>query len=151
MWHGVCGPMQAMMSPVLIGLLLLVMCLGGPLAAQETEQPPQPALGQPFELAVGEMQTIAETGLQLTFTAVTEDSRCPSNVQCIWAGRVVIEVWAQAPNEEGQVLSLSSMETTASYAGQAIELRNVSPPAQPAGMGIPAEDYRAELVVTLAN
>jgi hypothetical protein len=140
-----------MMSRVLFGLLLLVMCLSGPTAAKETEPPPQVILGQPFELAVGETKTIAETGLQLTFATVTEDSRCAPDVQCTWAGRVVIEVWAQAPNEEGQVLSLSTMEATASYAGQVIELHNISPPAQPAGVGIPPEDYRAEVVVTLAN
>lgn len=131
--------------------LVLLLSVGNAGAAQTQEEQQAAALGQPFELAVGATQTIQETGLQLTFTAVTEDSRCPPDVQCIWAGRVVIEVWAQAPNEEGQMLSLSTMETMASYAGQVISLHNISPPAQPAGVGIPPENYRAELLVTLPN
>jgi hypothetical protein len=35
---------------------------------------------------------VAEADLALRFEAVLEDSRCPADAQCIWAGRVVIAV-----------------------------------------------------------
>lgn len=33
-------------------------------------------------------QTISAVGISITPTAVVDDSRCPANVQCIWAGTV---------------------------------------------------------------
>ncbi|HLD12480.1 MAG TPA: hypothetical protein VJB87_02690 [Candidatus Nanoarchaeia archaeon] len=49
-------------------------------------QEPTPSVNS-FELRVGDT---AEYGdLSLKFLGVSEDSRCPQGVQCIWAGRVV--------------------------------------------------------------
>jgi hypothetical protein len=52
------------------------------------------ALGQEFTLRVGEQVQIKETGLKISFSAVTEDSRCPKGVDCIWAGngKVVVQI-----------------------------------------------------------
>lgn len=41
-------------------------------------------------LTVGETKTIG--GLEVTLNAVTEDSRCPIGVVCVWEGRLVAEV-----------------------------------------------------------
>lgn len=57
----------------------------GPFAAP-TAQSPAP-LGE-VTLALGER--LAIPGGQLSFDAVIEDSRCPADAQCIWAGRVVV-------------------------------------------------------------
>lgn len=43
-------------------------------------------LGQDFTLRPGESVRLAGTRSTFTFVAVPEDSRCPPNVQCIWAG-----------------------------------------------------------------
>lgn len=52
------------------------------------------SLGQEFKLRVGERVVIKEAGLNITFSAVAEDSRCPTGVNCIWAGngRIVVQV-----------------------------------------------------------
>ncbi len=35
---------------------------------------------------------IGSDGLALTFLEVSEDSRCPSDVVCVWAGRATISI-----------------------------------------------------------
>ncbi len=44
--------------------------------------------GQPFRLEVGQTGLLPAHGLSILFRAITEDSRCPANVLCVWAGQV---------------------------------------------------------------
>jgi hypothetical protein len=60
----------------------------GPPAAD----PVNAALGEPFELRLGGAARIESEGLELRFLEVTEDSRCPEGMVCVWAGRVRIRV-----------------------------------------------------------
>ena len=53
---------------------------------------PSPELGRPFSLGIGQTAAIESEGLEIGFVRVAEDSRCPTNVVCIWEGRVVIVV-----------------------------------------------------------
>src|SRR6476646_1224216 len=48
--------------------------------------------GAEFNLAVGKSATISDTDYRITFNRVTEDSRCPVDVQCVWAGDAKIEL-----------------------------------------------------------
>lgn len=43
-----------------------------------------------FELGIGEHQQI--NAVEVTFLEVVEDSRCPKDVDCIWAGQAKIKV-----------------------------------------------------------
>jgi len=45
------------------------------------------APGEEFSLKIGESASIRGEDLEITFLEVLEDSRCPKNVECIWAGR----------------------------------------------------------------
>jgi len=122
--------------------LLLVAC---------QQQDAAASLGQPFELAPGQPVTISETGLQVQFNAVTEDSRCPAQVQCIWAGRASVELALIAPNVAPETVTLSTCcgpdQTHYEYAGQAIDLHGVAPgPGRP-GAAISDADYRAQVTV----
>ncbi len=47
-------------------------------------------------LPYGEQIQIAGTVLDLILTDVPEDSRCPTNVACVWAGNAVVEVGIRA-------------------------------------------------------
>jgi hypothetical protein len=123
------------------------------LASDGTEDVQTEALGQPFELAVGGSVTIAETGLQLTLRGVAEDSRCPPDVNCFWAGRVVTDVEAWAPGDVAEAFVLATCCPAPeagrhSYAGQTIELVGLRPAPAAAGQSIPIEDYRADLLVS---
>jgi hypothetical protein len=43
-------------------------------------------LAQDFDLAPGQAAVVDGGALNVTFDKVAEDSRCPSDVQCVWAG-----------------------------------------------------------------
>jgi hypothetical protein len=109
-------------------------------------------MGQPIALAIGQPVTIAGTGLRVSFLGVREDSRCPTGVQCVRAGRVTVELEVQAPNAAAETYLLSSCCPADAghhvYAGQAIDLRGVSPAPGRPGVPIGQADYRAEIVVT---
>src|SRR5687768_15347014 len=43
-------------------------------------------LGEQFDVRVGQIAYIAETRLSIQVNGAPEDSRCPSDVVCAWAG-----------------------------------------------------------------
>ena len=49
-------------------------------------------IGQPFDLKVDQTADLQSAGLVIKFVNVTEDSRCPSDVTCIWEGQVSVLV-----------------------------------------------------------
>ena len=50
---------------------------------------PQVKIGQEFLVKVGQQTKIGDD-LRVKFVAVPEDSRCPSDVNCVWAGNAVV-------------------------------------------------------------
>ncbi len=44
-------------------------------------------LGEEFSLAAGKGAVVRGENLEITFLEVTEDSRCPKEVTCVWEGR----------------------------------------------------------------
>ena len=45
-------------------------------------------LGEEFSLKSGQIAVISDENLKIEFVEVTEDSRCPKGVTCVWEGRV---------------------------------------------------------------
>lgn len=45
-----------------------------------------------FTLGVGKQKTAKMSRLKIKFIEVTEDSRCPTGVDCIWAGNAKVKV-----------------------------------------------------------
>ena len=74
-----------------MGLSALI--IAGALVACDDE-PTGPKPGESFTLAVGERATLDAVHTSVRFLAVAEDSRCPSQAQCVWAGdgAVVLEI-----------------------------------------------------------
>ena len=72
------------MKKILPGLLWLL-----PLAAGCTGEPAgiEAELGHEFSLPIGQEASITGENLRISFEDVTEDSRCPLNVTCVWEGR----------------------------------------------------------------
>jgi hypothetical protein len=54
------------------------------------EVPARATLGTPFILAVNETVAVAGSDVSVKFFNVTEDSRCPADVVCIWEGQVTV-------------------------------------------------------------
>ena len=50
------------------------------------------ALNREFKLKVGQEVQVKEAGIKLSLNSIVEDSRCPTGVNCIWAGNAKISV-----------------------------------------------------------
>jgi len=48
--------------------------------------------GTEFSLPVGKTAALNGSGTRITFRQVTTDSRCPVDVQCVWAGEAKIQL-----------------------------------------------------------
>jgi hypothetical protein len=51
-----------------------------------------PASGGPTSAEARIGRTVSVNGLRIRPVALVEDSRCPMNARCVWAGRVVVRV-----------------------------------------------------------
>jgi len=51
-----------------------------------------PDLDYPFQLKINQVAFIKSENIKIIFINVTEDSRCPSDVDCIWEGQVTIVI-----------------------------------------------------------
>jgi len=73
-------------------------------------QPPvvEANLQEVFQLALGQTAQLRPADLSITFQAVIEDSRCPVNLQCIWAGNATVTLEVVQANKEKQTLTLNS-------------------------------------------
>lgn len=61
---------------------------------------PTPALNEEFTLSPGQTATVNGTNVRLTFDRVSEDSRCPTDVNCVWEGDAVVVLKVKAEAEE---------------------------------------------------
>jgi hypothetical protein len=50
------------------------------------------SLNQEMQLAPGEQAVFSQHGLTLEFVRVVEDSRCPTDTTCVWAGEVKVQL-----------------------------------------------------------
>lgn len=132
--------------PLLIIFLLLLLACN-----QQAEI--KAGLGEEFSLSAGQSAAITGENLRIRFIEITEDSRCPQGVTCIWAGRVscLIEITKTDSSAEPERLVLTQMGLTSPPATQAFngyELAFDVEPYPVAGQTIPEEDYRLTLTVT---
>ena len=106
------------------------------------------ALDQQFELRVGQTATIAGEGLTVEFQAVPEDSRCPTGVQCVWAGNARVQVvLAKGGKAAGVELNTNLEPKSADYLEYNIELVSLAPYPTAKNPSIPQSQYRATFVV----
>ena len=108
-------------------------------------------LDQPFELRVGQTATVAGQGLTVSFEAVPSDSRCPTGVQCVWAGNAVVQVvLAKDGKAAGFELNTNLEPKSANYLNYTIELVSLAPYPTAKNPSIPQSQYRATFVVRQA-
>jgi hypothetical protein len=111
-------------SVFVVTLDLVAVNVAGP------SEPKSVALGQSFELRVGESARIEAEALQIGFEDVSADSRCPKGDQCTWEGDATVRVWLRTASEtrETHELHTSSKEpVAASYRGYGISLLRLDP------------------------
>jgi hypothetical protein len=107
------------------------------------------AVDRDFELSVGQSAKVDGTALTIAFNGVTEESRCPVGVQCVWAGNAAVALSLTDGSGAKTEASVSTTLTphSARVSGYEISLVGVNPyPKQ--GMTIQQVSYVVTLHVT---
>lgn len=113
---------------------------------QTTDSLPLPEfqdMGMTTTLGVGEKKEFS--GGSLVFTSVEQDSRCPQDVQCIWAGEVAVVLLVSWGRESGTV-SLKTNGAVVVLGSYRFALLDVSP-AKITNKEIPQKNYRATIKI----
>lgn len=115
--------------------------------AQPSTDVKQVALNQEFEIKVGERVSVE--GLKINFETVAEDSRCPVDVTCVWAGNAKVILKLSKTRKRAAQLKLNTgLEPRhLLYDGYDVKLVGISPSRKKAEK-IKKSDYVARLVVT---
>jgi len=113
----------------------------------------QARLDEEFSLSVGQRASIEGEGLSIRFEEVIEDSRCPKDVVCVWAGRVtcVVEL-TQAGSSYRMALTQPGL--TDEYSRERYQEYEIAfhvTPYPEAGHKIPEDAYRLRLTVARAT
>ncbi len=122
-----------------------------PAAGPPTKVPPQVAMGRPFTLKLGDYVEVAGAQMLLTFSRVTQDSRCPIDVVCIRAGDATIDLRVSTARVESQTVSLTiGGNASATFDGYRITAQELAP-APRAGTPTPQGAYVVTLLVEVAG
>lgn len=142
----------------------LLLTFGG---VTTTVAPPQPSADSAFLLNYREAAAVANGNVRVTFADLLDDSRCPADVTCAWAGEVGVAIEMQVDGQPPELIELGGMTdnrgfvepaaagrtptNVATVAGYEIELLSVTPyPATAAALPQAAE-YQVSLVVRTAG
>jgi hypothetical protein len=135
------------MTPIRLFAIILITTLGLSLTPAAFAGDVVP-IGQEFVLKPGQTIAIQHTNIKITFDSVLNDSRCPIDVNCVWAGNAEVKL----------VLGRKSKQTTAmvntgiddrhvAFRGYLVQLLKLNPQRQK-GKAIAPSDYTATIQVS---
>lgn len=82
----------------------------------------------------GENKFLKDAEMNLTFKGISEDSRCPKDVNCIWAGAAVAQVEIMGIATRPMIISLASTDnesrnyrSSSQFNGYTISLVDINP------------------------
>ena len=135
-------------APLLLVAALLA-CSPAPAATAPDPSPRTSDVGAPITLKVGQSVTVGTVDpLTVTFRRVESDSRCPQNVQCVWAGDAAVELrLARGGRAAGTTLHTTLEPREVEYDGFRVRLVQVTP-APTSGAPIAPSAYEITLEVT---
>jgi hypothetical protein len=102
-------------------------------------------LDEPIQLAPGEWAHLQAEDLEIKFAGIAEDSRCPNDVVCVWAGEVVVRFTVRRNSRNKDVLVKETQGLAVD--GYTIKILQVLPPRASSGP-LPPGDYRVTLKIT---
>lgn len=131
--------------------LSLINCSSQTATNSDNSAPIEVSQSGEITLKEGESKMIKDSGITITFKSVSQDSRCPEGVNCVWEGVAVAELEVKGASKNASHISLATMTSpqqnfskTAVYDGHQIELKNVLPyPKQ----GVEKGNYTIEVSV----
>lgn len=102
-----------------------------------------------FDLKSGQEAHIQGTPLSVRFLSVGEDSRCPSDVVCVWAGNAVVRlaITSTQASSIDAALNTTLDPKNVTYGAYTIRLVDLKPTPK-SGTKIVDADYVATLEVT---
>lgn len=109
----------------------------------------QPLLTDEFDLNVGEQKLLIEENLIIGFKEVISDSRCPTGLQCYWAGNGKISLWLYKQSYDTLFFDLNTYlePQEADYSVYTIHLVELNPyPSQ--DVPIDFSGYKVTLLVS---
>ena len=109
-------------------LAAALISLGGILAcAPVRSDVPTVPVNTDFEVTIGGMARIQDSWLLVRFDTVTEDSRCPADVQCVWEGNATARVTVDSAGTAAIAEFRTSRPQPVSVFGWTLELRQLRP------------------------
>jgi hypothetical protein len=101
------------------------------------------------KLLINKQKIVTKDKLTIKFASLVEDSRCPVDTNCIWAGNAKIQIKISSAKNAAKTFELNTNlnPQTVSFAGYEIKLVNLTP--QPASnIRINRNGYAATLAVS---
>ena len=104
--------------------------------------------GASFTLAPGQTAAVKGTNIRIAFNKVREDSRCPVDVTCVWAGDAKIEIVVSRSGaaDDTRILSITPPNNEATAGNLRIRFVSLAPVPRQADANVPRK-YLAEFVV----
>ena len=105
-------------------------------------------LNKEFSLAAAQKAYVKTDKLTIEFVSVLEDSRCPTDVDCIWAGSAKVQIKVSKGKMAAQVFELNTNlePKTITYQGYKIELVGLTP-APKSDVDMKTIKYSASFIV----
>jgi len=129
---------------------LVFLCIILPASSCSGLDDVQARLNEEFCVSIGQRVSVTGEDLAVSFEEVTEDSRCPADVTCVWAGRVscVVELTHTGPSYR---MTLTEPGLTSEYTGEEYGeyefAFHVTPYPEP-GKKIANDTYRLHLIIS---
>ncbi len=125
-----------------------IACGGATDPAERTDVVVQVAADAPFQLRAGEIASLGTDGLMIAFRRVEGDSRCPSDVTCVWSGdaKVVLDLTVGRAAWTGSAVHTHVEPRTVTFRDYRIELLDLAP-YPVSTQQIQANDYVATLEI----
>lgn len=92
-------------------------------------QSAQAQTNQELTLQVGKQKKAFKNKLVIQFVSVLEDSRCPEDVDCVWAGNAKVQIRVRKLNGTWKTLEINSNLEPQSqrFEGYEIKLKSLTP------------------------
>ena len=99
-------------------------------------------------LRAGQQKWAANGRLKIKFISVTEDSRCPVNVECVWAGNAKVKIQLVVPGGDSGIFEFNTNTGTKANQADAYRVELVSlTPGRRSNKKIRQRDYRVTISV----
>ncbi len=129
----------------LVIVLSLSSCVGGIGGAKAR-------LGEEFSLSVGQSVVITGEDLGIKFVEVSEDSRCPKGVTCVWEGRVaaLVEISTDGSSQQLELTEPGLTDAPARETFKEYEITYKVEPYPEVGKEISVDEYQLLITLSLA-